>query len=139
MSKPLAPSSNLVGCHVLVFEDDADVAWLIADVLAIDGCEATLVSSAKAARTQIDRHRWDLLVVDVTADGGDGEAVVQYAADNQPRLREATLVTTADPFTPGRREQLADLGRVVLYKPFNIDALRGLAAGLVRHTDRAAA
>ncbi|MBS3820446.1 MAG: response regulator [Planctomycetes bacterium] len=139
MSKPAASRSNRTSCRVLVVEDNAEVAWLIADVLAIDGCEATLVSTAKAARSQIDRHRWDLLVVDVTVDAESGEAVVQYAADNQPRLREATLVTTADPFTPGRREQLADLGRVVLYKPFNIDALRGLAAGLVRHMDRAAA
>jgi DNA-binding NtrC family response regulator len=139
MNRPLPPSKHLHGLDILIVDDDPDVAWLIADILAFDGGEAIVLPDAETAMCRLDHYHCDLLIVDIATDMHRGELVIRHADRMQPHLRNTTLVTTADPFSAGRREQLRALGRPVLYKPFDLDTLRRLVVGLVSHAARQAA
>lgn len=133
MTPSLRCSNELQGRRILVLEDDDEVGILIADVLDLQGAKTKVVKTADEAIEQLNRHRFHLLIAEIEADFGQGERVLQHAADRQHHLHRCTIVMTRNPFATGRRERLIRLGRVVLYKPFSLDALRGFAVGLIHN------
>jgi DNA-binding response OmpR family regulator len=139
MTPSLRSSNDLLGRRILVLEDDEDIRYLISDILELQGAAVVGETRAEEAIRQLDRQRFHLLIAELDADYGRGESVIDHAARCQPHLYSCTIVMTRNPFATGRRERLARLGRVVLYKPFSIDALRGFAVGLIRNATARAA
>ncbi len=64
------PGSNRA--HILLVEDDAATAFMLTDVLESSGYEVTTAGTGVAARTQVELHRPDLIILDLVLPDEDG-------------------------------------------------------------------
>src|SRR5690606_8580808 len=107
---------------VLVVEDDADCAEVLADAIAARGHRALIAADEAALRTTLERESPDLVLVDGLLRGADGIELVA-------RLREGPLAGVDVVLHTGR--PLAEVVgparaagiRRILPKPLALDAL----------------
>lgn len=66
------PTDALVGVHVLVVDDDFDARQLIRTILEYCGALVTVVESAKAVLTTLQRVLPDVIVSDISMPAEDG-------------------------------------------------------------------
>ncbi len=111
------------GLRILVVEDDAVIAMLLAETLVGLGYEVCDVVSTEAeAVTAAARERPDLMVVDVQLAWGDGASAMRTILQNHalPHV-----------FMTGGHQYRAPAGAVVLQKPFGeSELIRALASVL---------
>jgi len=120
VAKPAALARDLHK-HVLLVEDNAEVASALRPVLESFGCTVTWLDRAMEARDWLARqpHLPDLLLTDVIMPGGmDGVALAQHVRQRWPQL-QVLLMT-------GYTEQLDTITRLgfqVLPKPCTVEVL----------------
>jgi signal transduction histidine kinase len=114
-------SPDLVVGHVLLVEDDDEVAALVTEMLTQLGLEATRASSATAALGALANGRAvDLVFSDVMMPGGmSGVDLVREVKRRRPGL--PIILTTAYP-EAARREAEAE-GVALLPKPYRLEEL----------------
>lgn len=117
---------------ILVVEDDAQIAALVADGLGRAGFDTARESDGRAALARLTGAVWDAAVVDIMLPSLDGLALVESA--------RAAGVTTPIIFLSARRElddRLSGLsagGDDYLVKPFAISELVARIEALLRRT-----
>jgi CheY-like chemotaxis protein len=118
--------------HVLVVDDEPDVADTLADMLRRDGHRVSVAPGAAEARTIIAHGDVDLLLSDIGMPGEDGIAFHAWLREVHPELAARTAFVTGD--TLGARAQafLRACGQPVIEKPFTPAALRSAIAALGR-------
>ncbi len=96
-----APAQLLRGLRVLVVDDLADVAEVLADMLEAAGAVALAVSDpAEAAEVLAEAPDvWSALVTDLHMEGLDGRALARHAVSLSPPV--PTVLVTARPDTLG--------------------------------------
>ena len=98
--------------RVLVIEDDAVIAMLLAELLASMGHEVCATAATEAdAVMAATRYRPDLMIVDAGLRGGSGVSAVEQILRAGPI---AHFFLSGDP----ERVQLRQPGALVLRKPF---------------------
>jgi signal transduction histidine kinase/CheY-like chemotaxis protein len=113
------------GRHVLVVDDEPDIAALIAGQLAALDVRSETASDGETALARLREEHFDAVTLDILMPGMDGFAVLgEIRAD--PRLR-ATPIVFVSVFS-GRRE-LA--GEFVVTKPIDADELREVLGAAV--------
>jgi signal transduction histidine kinase/CheY-like chemotaxis protein len=120
-SLSLSPSEPRLSGHVLMVEDDEEVAALVLDMLNQLGLEATRVASAAAALGALSNGRKiDVLFSDVIMPGGmNGMELAREARRRRPTL---PVVLTSG-YTGSARTQAEAEGLPLLSKPFRLDDL----------------
>jgi len=114
------------GKKVLVVDDDRVVLRSCKIVLEAEGCDVTLVSSAKEAIEQLGTRYYDLLVMDVKMPEKDGMYLLdaireKWPLDEWPEL--PVLVMSGYP-TPDTIQDLVKRGaNEFISKPFTPDEL----------------
>jgi len=114
------------GKKVLVVDDDRVVLESCKIVLEAEGCDVTLVSSAKEAIGQLGTRYYDLLVMDVKMPEKDGMYLLdaireKWPLDEWPEL--PVLVMSGYP-TPDTIQDLVKRGaNEFISKPFTPDEL----------------
>jgi signal transduction histidine kinase len=117
--------------HVLVVDDHASHASGLAEILGLEGYEASTAASAAAALCCIRERRPDALLVDAVLRGPDGIELLQ-------RLREEriSIPTAILSGLPGDHPRIAasvrDLGCVYVPKPVDIRRLLALLADMTQ-------
>src|SRR5687768_10079025 len=81
------------GAHVLVVDDDAALAQLVADIVADHGHRAVCAGGGEAALAELAASSIDLLVCDVRLPGIDGIELIGRAAAEDASL--AIIAMTA--------------------------------------------
>ena len=105
--------------HVLLVEDDAEVAALVRDMLRTLGFAVTHAKSAEAALGALkDRRDVDIVFSDVMMAGMSGVELAREIRRRQPEL--PVVLTTG--YIEAAREAEAE-GVPVLVKPYHIEAL----------------
>lgn len=99
--------------HILIVEDNPDIAELLCDALTEDGHHCAVAKFADEARRMLAASRPDLVVTDILMPGGSG-ALVKQAAD---ALDVPTLLITGD---MAKIAEFEDTGIGFLAKPFRI-------------------
>jgi signal transduction histidine kinase/ActR/RegA family two-component response regulator len=119
-TQPEVLAGGLAG-HVLLVEDDDEVAALVREMLAQIGFTVTRAASADAALGALADHRHiDLMFSDVMMPGGmNGVELAREVRRRRPRL--PVLLTTAYP-AAAKREAEGE-GIALLPKPYRIEAL----------------
>jgi signal transduction histidine kinase/ActR/RegA family two-component response regulator len=126
-ASPVEGQEPSIGKSVLLVEDNAEVAAVIAPVLEKLGCRVVHHESGDAALAWLAEGagRVDLLLTDVVMPGAtDGLALVQAVKQRYPRLKVLVMTGYAE-----QLQAIGELGYEVLPKPF---APRSLADALDR-------
>lgn len=58
--------------HILLVEDDAATAFMLTDVLESSGYEVSVAGTGAAARTYVEQHKPDLIILDLVLPDEDG-------------------------------------------------------------------
>lgn len=130
--------------RILVVEDEATVANLVADVLREEGHEVVSLLDSVAALERISREDFDLLICDLKMPRLDGQALYEEAARRGRTGPNRVLFITGDTMRPRTLEFVERDGLPYLAKPFLVDELLqivrvvlGRADGRIRVTARA--
>jgi len=123
VNRQLEPATTNGHRHILVVEDDRDIAELISRSLATSGYEVTVASRAKDAIEQARKRKPDLITLDIYLPDADGFEVLQHLKTDSDTASIPVVIVSV---MPDHREGLR-LGAVdYLTKP--IDPTRLVSA-----------
>ena len=118
---PGADAPGPAGMRVLVVDDEAPIADLVATALRYEGFEATTAGDGRTALAAVESFRPDLLVLDVMLPDLDGFEVQRRLVDRG--LRVPVLFLTARDATEDKVHGLTLGGDDYVTKPFSLEEL----------------
>ena len=112
--------------HVLVVDDEPDIAELVRLTLETDGHQVTVASNGKAALDLVDEGAYDAVVLDVTMPDMDGfEVLTALKSDPEPSVSSIpVLLLTARTDKMDRIRGGIEGALYYLTKPFSASDLR---------------
>jgi len=119
----MAPEPPVRMRRILVVEDEAVIAGLIADMLAADGHEVDTAPNGLLALTKIQEASYDLIVSDMRMPELDGKGLYRELANRRPELLGKFLFITGTAQEPANRRFLEETGVPYLPKPFSMEHL----------------
>jgi DNA-binding response OmpR family regulator len=126
---------------VLLVDDEPDIVETVQFVLQQEGYDVVTAADGPAALAAYRSHRPDIILLDVMLPGVNGYRVARTVREEEAAagapVRTVIILVTArdlsmDPEGERESKQFCDPDLVV-YKPFDIDDLLHLMAGLLRH------
>ncbi len=120
--------------RVLVVDDEADLADLVATALRFDGCETRTAGDAAQALRALRDFTPDAAVVDVMLPDLDGVALLGRLRADRPDLPVVFLTAKGD--TADRIAGLRAGGDDYVTKPFSLEELLARLAAVLRRTGR---
>jgi two-component system NtrC family sensor kinase len=112
----------------LVLDDEAEIAVLLADMLAREGYDCDVVDSGEAALQLLADRDYALILCDLRMPGIDGPAVFEWISQHRPHLCQCVGFVTGDTLGSAAEAFLARAARPVLEKPFMPPSVRQLLA-----------
>ena len=113
---------------VLIVEDEQSIRDSLAELFEVDGSAARAVGTLEAARAELERHVFDLVVTDLRL-GGRRDGGLQVVAAAGLLSPEATVVVlTAFPDEDNRCASLRLGATYFLEKPVDLATIAGIAA-----------
>lgn len=73
--------------ETLIVDDEADMCWVIKNILVENGCSCTCVGSGKAALSQVRKKHFELVFMDAKLPDANGLDVAKAALQINPALR----------------------------------------------------
>lgn len=123
------------GLHVLVVDDEPEVAQTLKDILSADGHSVTAAESGAEAMSALEGARFDLILSDLRMPGMDGPEFYAYLQERWPGLVDRLAFITGDTLGPGAGNFLEEAGRPYLEKPFTPDEVRDFIDGMKSGAD----
>ena len=117
---------------ILVVDDEAEVAEILADLLAAEGHRVTSAANGALALDALRRGMYDVILSDVRMPGLDGPGLYRELERQFPRLVRRFVFVTGDTLTPETREFLDRTGVPSLGKPFDADEIRRVIDRITR-------
>ncbi|MGE3292737.1 MAG: ATP-binding protein, partial [Geminicoccaceae bacterium] len=111
--------------RVLVVDDEAEIAELVAEHLRRDGLTVEVVASGRKALLRLQDEAFDVVVSDLRMPDLDGPSLVAELRRRHPELARRVVLITGDALGAELNEALRDADLPVLEKPLDIAALRG--------------
>jgi two-component system response regulator QseB len=121
------------GPHVLVVEDETELASMLARLLSGEGYVVDLAADGQAGLHRGLTRRYDVLVIDRGLPGIEGLDLLQRL--RRRGVRAPALMLTAYDTVPDRVEGLDGGAQDYLGKPFDVDELLARLRALVRRAD----
>ena len=119
-----APSLVTIGRRrILVVEDEATVANLVADVLREEGHDVVSLLDSTAALDRLTSEEFDLLICDLKMPKLDGQGLYEEALRRGRMSRDRVLFITGDTLRPRTLEFVERDKLPYLAKPFLVDEL----------------
>jgi len=104
-------------CHVLIVEDQGDIADLLAEFLSGEGYQMHIARDGATMRAALAAHPLDVVILDLTLPGPEsGWALAELAVGRGLGL----IIVTGD---HANVERLEHASHRYLLKPFRLDAL----------------
>jgi signal transduction histidine kinase/CheY-like chemotaxis protein len=124
--------------RILVVEDEATVANLIADVLRDEGMNVDVLLDGESAWEAAQKASYDLAICDLKMPGMDGQVFYGKLLQEQNPLREHVLFVTGDVIAPRTHEFLERNRLPHVAKPFRVEELCGAVRRMLWGGTRAA-
>ncbi len=124
------PCTQGAASHVIVIEDDAEVALVIKEGLVANGFSVTHAPTIGTGRTMLAEREWDVIVLDLMLPDGSGLDLAKSlrAAGNETPILMLTARDTVQQRVEGFRQGADDY----LCKPFDVDELAARLEAIVR-------
>jgi two-component system, cell cycle sensor histidine kinase and response regulator CckA len=117
------PSARFVG-RILVVEDEATVAQLVADILREEGHQVEAVLDSQEGLTRLSRSTYDLVICDLRMPRLDGPAFFDALVRSESPMRDRIIFVTGDTLAPRTTEFLESNRQPYLSKPFLVEELK---------------
>ena len=119
--------------HVLVVEDDYELADLLSEVLILDNCTVDLASNEMEAIEKLGEADYEAIICDLMMPRMDGETLYNQATKQFPYLADRFLFITSQ---AARQTGFANFvfrtGNNLLEKPLDIEQLRAALKELLQ-------
>ncbi len=112
------------GKAILVVDDEAAVASIIAEALARDGYQVDTAANGALALEKLEARRYDLIISDSGMPVLSGPELYREVERREPRLARRFVFVTGDILNPRIREFLDRVGAPRLEKPFTLDTIK---------------
>lgn len=122
--------------QVLVVDDEAAVAQLVADVLAADGYDVDIAPHGAAALERIAEKDYDLILSDLRMPVLDGRGLYREIERRWPHLLRRFAFITGTSEHPDYRGFMAEVRVPVLTKPFDVIELQRVARRILSDSAR---
>lgn len=123
----------MIGPHILIAEDDADLRQGLIDLLEAEGYRVTATGDGAAALAAYRADRPDLLLLDVMMPGLDGFAVAQRVRLLPALQRVPIIFVTARDHPTDMIKGIQVGARNYLTKPLSLDDLHAKVKKAVAH------
>jgi len=120
--------------HVLVIDDEEDVASLIAEILRRDGFTVEAVYSGEAGVKAVLSKRFDAILADIKMPGIGGQGFLKEIKRLQPETADRIAFVTGSTMSPDIRGFLDNCNARFLEKPVAPSEVRSLARELVERS-----
>jgi two-component system response regulator HydG len=134
------PGSSELRAQVLIVDDEADHAAVMADALRKPGHVSTIVNSLAAAEEELRHGSFDVIVTDLVMENHDaGLKVLELAKHHQPEAE--TIMVTAHGDVPTAKAAIKGGAYDFIEKPLDLEIFRNRVNGaaekvLLRHANR---
>ncbi|HEV8617660.1 MAG TPA: histidine kinase N-terminal 7TM domain-containing protein [Methylomirabilota bacterium] len=121
------------GKRILVVDDEATVAEVLAEILAVDDHEVTIAADGAIALELLEAQRFDLIITDMRMPVLDGPALYQRLRRQDPGIRDRFVFLTGDTLSADTTAFLQSTGAPTLTKPFEGDVVRRVVQDALRN------
>jgi DNA-binding NtrC family response regulator len=111
--------------HVLIVDDDIQLAWSLKEILESEGYEATIVPDGVLALKFVQEHRLDAVVCDLQMSRVEGDLLYATVERSNPSLARRFIFITGLDDCPQFQKFIDTIELPALHKPVALDALRG--------------
>jgi len=109
------------GGRILVVDDEANVAGVLAEMLAVDGHRIDVAQNGALALDRLRRGTYDLVLSDIRMPELDGLGLYQEVRRLHPEMARRFVFLTGDRLNAETGKFLATAGAPSLGKPFHLD------------------
>jgi len=127
-----APPERLERLRVLVVDDEPHILHYMQATLESWGHEVAVARDGSQALKRALMQPFDLIICDLRMPRLGGREMFQTLARMHPTVADRIIFATGDTVRGDTLQFLEELGRPFLQKPFKLDALRRVLAGVVK-------
>ena len=127
-----APAERVERLRVLVVDDEPHILHYMQATLESWGHEVVLARDGSQALKRALMQPFDLIICDLRMPRLGGREMFHTLARMHPTVADRIIFATGDTVRGDTLQFLEDLGRPFLQKPFKLDALRRVLAGVVK-------
>ena len=120
--------ASLQAEHVLIVDDEPELAQVLSEILRSAGLETTQVHSGQEALDWLEGHQCDFILSDIRMPDMDGPALWRELTRRHPVLSRRTAFITGDTLSASIAPFLQQTGRPWLEKPFTPEQVLELIA-----------
>jgi len=114
----------------LIVDDEAEIAGVLARMLAPLGFRCDLAATGRQARRLLSSRDYDAILCDLRMPDMNGQTLYRWLEANRAHLCRRTAFLTGDALGQAAACFLAGVGRPVLEKPFVPEEVRRFVAAL---------
>ena len=118
------------GRRLLVVDDEPAMRTAIGNFLSSLGHGVTVASGGLEARALLTRHEYDVVLLDLRMPDLGGDDLYRELVQKDPRHARRVVFVTGDTHNAQARRFLAEAGRPSVSKPFQLDDLATVVAGV---------
>lgn len=127
-SVPLPPVAD--GRRLLVVDDEPAMRTAIGNFLTSLGHGVTVAAGGREARALLTNNEYDVVLLDLRMPDLGGDALYHELVENDPKHARRVVFVTGDTHNAQARRFLAEAGRPSVSKPFQLDDLANVVAGV---------
>lgn len=118
--------------HVVIVDDNAELAWFFSEILKLHGYESTVFSDPVAALKHILSQNTDAIVCDLQMPQLDGDLLYATVERTKPELARCFLFVTAVADEPRFQHFIGTVDAPLLRKPVAVESLLAEIERIVR-------
>ena len=118
--------------RVLVLDDNAMITDMLGSMLDMFGYQAATANAGEDALEMLARDRYDIILSDFRMPGMDGQEFYHRAVAEHPELAHRIVFLTGDSVGNGAREFLEATACPHLTKPYALQTVQDMIAGLLQ-------
>ncbi len=121
--RPTPPAEAAAAAKILILDDDAAIATLLSEMLALLGHRAVIHLTGPGALDYLAQEPVDVILCDFWMPDMDGREFHDELAKRNPFLAQRIVFLTGDASNPEVLDLLKATGNPHLAKPFHLDAI----------------
>ncbi len=127
----LSPAVVPTGKRILIVEDEASLAEVMAEVLQLCGHTVDVACDGRTARSVLASAPYDLIISDLKMPNMNGRDFYKHVIETRPDLARRIIFSTGDTANPATKAFFEEVGNPYLPKPFNLADLIRLVGSIL--------